>query len=580
MPSKKRVPPPDRVVALSVMPKRKRGPAIGSTVCDSKASAFTAWLLDHGTVFQGVRLQDLPDGSIGVVATRAIRRREPLVTVPQSLVLSLKTASSEATEALLDQAQLDKEPADGGFPDSAVQTLLVAYHISLGAASRWYPYFVAISTPPCEDLPIVWDERSLTWLCGTGVDDDARKWRAELLCEHQNMVTFLRAAARGAEGNAMAALSFESYVAAASLMASRAFFVDDSHGDALCPACDAFNHKASLSPRSMNASDDDDEEEEGEGEGDGDDDGHGDQDDEDEDDEEECLSGPRPLRSACASVRAVARMHAAAAGMDLGVDCTFDSAGGGAQSDDEEGEEEGDEEGESEGELESGDGAEVEDDAQDDACAQDDAYAQYDACGVVMQVAMRPIRRGAQVHTSYGEYGNAKLLLDYGFALEDNPLDTARLPMARVRAVLGTFGLSPSQLTARESALTKLKVRWMAPLLACDGFEFDRSGVPPRRLLLRLWLTLMPKPPTRAAEAEAIRDAFGQMGLAIRLQGPARASLSVRAVLQKAVAEQLKGLRERPAAIGDGRREIGARRLVRGHILIWQSVLGVSGAAD
>jgi hypothetical protein len=124
----------------------------------------------------------------------------------------------------------------------------------------------------------------------------------------------------------------------------------------------------------------------------------------------------------------------------------------------------------------------------------------------------------------------------------------------------------------------------MAPLLACDGFEFDRSGVPPRRLLLRLWLTLMPKPPTRAAEAEAIRDAFGQMGLAIRLQGPARASLSVRAVLQKAVAEQLKGLRERPAAIGaaigDGRREIGARRLVRGHIHIWQSVLGVSGAAD
>ena len=568
MPTKnKRAPPPDRVVALSVMPKRKRGPAIDSIVCDSKASAFTAWLLEHGTVFQGVRLQDLPDGSIGVVATRAIRRREPLVTVPQSLVLSLKTASSEATEALLDHAQLDKEPADGGFPDSAVQTLLVAYHISLGTASRWYPYFVAISTPPCEDLPIVWDERSLTWLRGTGVDDDARTWRAELRSEHQNMVTFLRTAARGAEGNTMAALSFESYVAAASLMASRAFYVDRSHGDALCPACDAFNHKVSLSPRSMNASEEE-EEEEGKGEGEGDDDDHDDQDDEDDEDEEECLSGPRPLRSASTSVRAAARMHAAVAGMDLGVDCTFDSAGGGAQSDDEEGEEDGGEEGESEGECGSGGGAEVEDDAQDDAC------------GVVMQVAMRPIRRGAQVHTSYGEYGNAKLLLDYGFALEDNPLDTARLPMARVRAVLSAFGLSPSQLRARESALRKLKVRWMAPLLACDGFECDRSGVPPGRLLLRLWLTLMPKPPTRAAEAKAMREAFGQMGLAIRLQGPARASISVRAVLQKAVAEQLEGLRERPPAIGDGRREIGARRLVRGHILIWQSVLEVSGDAD
>jgi hypothetical protein len=41
------------------------------------------------------------------------------------------------------------------------------------------------------------------------------------------------------------------YIAAATLMASRAFYVGPTHGDALCPACDLFNHKAALVPDNM-----------------------------------------------------------------------------------------------------------------------------------------------------------------------------------------------------------------------------------------------------------------------------------------------------------------------------------------
>ena len=42
----------------------------------------------------------------------------------------------------------------------------------------------------------------------------------------------------GAEGAAMARLPLAEYVHAATLMASRGFFVDERHGDGLVPAID------------------------------------------------------------------------------------------------------------------------------------------------------------------------------------------------------------------------------------------------------------------------------------------------------------------------------------------------------
>ena len=43
-------------------------------------------------------------------------------------------------------------------------------------------------------------------------------------------------------------VSTTAYLQAASLTSSRAFYVDDFHGEALVPLADLFNHKAALLP--------------------------------------------------------------------------------------------------------------------------------------------------------------------------------------------------------------------------------------------------------------------------------------------------------------------------------------------
>ena len=53
----------------------------------------------------------------------------------------------------------------------------------------------------------------------------------------------------GAEGAAMARLPLAEYVHAATLMASRGFFVDERHGDGLVPAIDVANHKVRVRVR-------------------------------------------------------------------------------------------------------------------------------------------------------------------------------------------------------------------------------------------------------------------------------------------------------------------------------------------
>ena len=137
------------------------------------------WLGAQGVRLDGVRIDsDSTTGALRLVSTRAIGNEEALIVVPKSAVLSVKTASNQAVEALLDEAALDKP---GGFPDSAVQTLVVAFERSKGAASRWYEYLDSMRE--VADLPILWSDDELALLRGTGLDVAARAWRAELARE-------------------------------------------------------------------------------------------------------------------------------------------------------------------------------------------------------------------------------------------------------------------------------------------------------------------------------------------------------------------------------------------------------------
>ena len=479
--------------------------------------AFSAWLGENNITLNGVRLELSPEG-IHVISTRALKEDEPLCEVPEDAVLSLNTAANAATEALLD--------AEGSWPDSAVQSLVVAYEQSLGVESKWHPYFAASQAA---DSPLLWNDASLKLLAGTGVDVSARKWRSELREEHRAMQKYLHKHAVADEPvfAAMAALSLESYTQAASLMASRAFFIDDTHGDALVPAADAFNHKVGLAPDDDEDAGDD---EEGEGEED----------------------GPRPLRQASASLRA----EALSSGIDIEMDCSFSSWGERAADDENEGEEDGGEE----------DGGE-EDDANEGGVR-------------VGQVAMRALPANREVCTTYGEYGNRKLLLDYGFSLADNPLDDAELSWASVEAA-GRAVLGEAEWATRVQQLSKTM-----PCAELDeAFYFDRSGLPPRELQLLLWLLAadaLPAPKHAERRFEAATTKQRLPARAKRMLTHAITNQSRQYAFRPGEADGApKASRKRRAEGGDSEHSAAATpgqlvsitRLVEGEQRIWQSAL-------
>ena len=490
-------------------------------------SSFSEWLSAQNVSLNGIRLESLPGtGGTRVMATRKIKKGDPLCSVPESAVLSLHTASNAATEALLD---VDEPP----WPDSAVQTLVVSYEQRLGDKSRWHPYLAAVQPA---DSPLLWEDNALALVAGTGLDEAARKWREELSAEHAAMRQHLRERSRHQHDptfSAMAAVPLRAFMEAASLMASRAFFIDGTHGDALVPAADAFNHKCALVPE-----DDSDEDEE-----------------EEEDDDEE--QGPRPLRAVSASVRAAAL----SSGANLVMDCTFRSWGerGEAEDDEEEvceeGEGEGKEKGEEEGEEEGG--------------------------VILGQVAMRDLPSGREVWTTYGEFGNRKLLLDYGFALADNPLDVAELSWSALEAA-GEATLGAVTWAARVAKLTSSLSIVSRTLLHRD-FPFDRSGEPPSDLQLLLWLLCVESVP----KAKQV-DRFNAARAKQRLGLPAARELLSRAIDRqldmytscgKPDASVPAASKKRRRTQKEARNDIGASsarleniaRLVEGERRIWQS---------
>ena len=156
--------------------KKQKTPLIKKPKTPLALTPLALWLGAQGVRLDGVRIDsDSTTGALRLVSTRAIGEEEAIIVVPKSAVLSVKTATNQAVEALLDEAALDKP---GGFPDSAVQTLVVAFERSKGAASRWHDYLESMRE--VADLPILWSEDELALLRGTGLDVAARTWRAEL----------------------------------------------------------------------------------------------------------------------------------------------------------------------------------------------------------------------------------------------------------------------------------------------------------------------------------------------------------------------------------------------------------------
>jgi len=113
------------------------------------------------------------------------------------------------------------------------------YERSQGGSSAWAPYLATL--PAREPLPVTWAEPQLRLLQGTALPDSCAADRERLRADWQRHVKPLTAAdaTRFPEPH----FSYDAYVAARTLTASRGFAVDAYHGEGLVPLADLFNHE-------------------------------------------------------------------------------------------------------------------------------------------------------------------------------------------------------------------------------------------------------------------------------------------------------------------------------------------------
>ena len=220
------------------------------------------------------------------------------------------------------------------------------------------------------------------------------------------------------------------------------------------------------------------------------------------------------------------------AGWDLKLDCTFGSEGCGEEEEGEEGEveEEGTEESGKEGVV---DGAE-------EGGTEDGEEGGEE--GRVFMVSVRPIDGGREVYNTYGEYPNRKLLLDYGFALADNPLDTVELSAG----ALSTAGIARMGARGYGDAIASLRKSGFWTSLLTRSHTVGADGRPPKTLIFLIWLLLSQdatqlRASRRRADTQRLRVAFEKLDWADRLRASAGggAGVSVRDFLLCAVQQQL-----------------------------------------
>ena len=247
-------------------------------------------------------------------------------------------------------------------------------HAALRAIGR--PYFATL--PPAEDLPLIWPESDLATLVGTGVEEAARARRSRLVTAYTAMIACLKSHGHGSSD--LACVLVDAFLSAATLTSSRAFYIDATHGYALVPGADAFNHKCALPSSGSDGGPSSGEEEGSEEEGSEE---EGEEEEEDDDEEVEAAGGDgsggdggggaaaadadefmwaaeeeEDARLANPLLRSAVFEIGKASGLDLSVDCVVHNLEGG----EEEGEE-GEEEGDGGGGSGDGDGDEGGDDA-------------------------------------------------------------------------------------------------------------------------------------------------------------------------------------------------------------------------
>ncbi|KAL4439191.1 hypothetical protein ABPG77_004093 [Micractinium sp. CCAP 211/92] len=193
--------------------------------------AFQAWMASVGIeVADSIRLTGAAAGTLGVQAARDIAEGERLCTIPKAACISVRT--TELADVI------EAEELGGGLG----LVLAVLHEMSLGQRSKWHGYFQALQRR--EYLPLFWSDAQLALLRGTELEGKVEADREAAAEDFREHVLPLLAKHPGRLVDEFVTL--EHFHVAASYVASRAFGVDEWHGDAMVPLADIFNHKASV----------------------------------------------------------------------------------------------------------------------------------------------------------------------------------------------------------------------------------------------------------------------------------------------------------------------------------------------
>ncbi len=341
---------------------------VAATTPDAKLNTLLQWFKHRGITWDDQAIEFTHDLSNGfrVMAKRDLPVDQVICTIPKSSVLSIKNSCLSSL--------LDREGIGGGLG----LTLCLMYEMARKQASPWYGYLQCV--PEFENLPIFWSKDELRDLRSTNLTpgdiqqevsdlrDDFQSIIQPLIKHKKNKALFDRE--NGISGSQM---TFELYKRATSLVASRAFSVDDYHELAMVPLSDMFNHRSGAENVHM-----------------------------------VCQGTVCPE---CGSE--VQCEHA------IGVEVVEEEGNVG------EGKVEGNEK--CEGEKNESDTTKAENNSSEKVVVQ---------APVIEMIISAPVSAHSEIFNIYDDYGNAQLLHKYGFAHENNPFDTVTIPVETVLSVL------------------------------------------------------------------------------------------------------------------------------------------------
>ncbi|CAM6058757.1 unnamed protein product [Sphagnum tenellum] len=197
-----------------------------------KLRAFIRWMRENGIEYSDALAFHEGDktvaADIGVKALYDLKEGDLIATIPKEACLTVKTSQAAA---MLDEAEL------GGDLGLAVA---VMYERSKQQFSKWYGYLQLL--PFRQSLPIVWSLIEIdSLLAGTELHKAIKEDRRLIQQDWRECYGILK----DLYGEKFLEnwFTLEHFLAAKTLVASRAFQVDDIHGFGMVPLADLFNHK-------------------------------------------------------------------------------------------------------------------------------------------------------------------------------------------------------------------------------------------------------------------------------------------------------------------------------------------------